>query len=372
MGWFGKVLGGAVGFALGGPVGAAIGLGLGAALDESDGETTPNASGTLNKPLFKSDILWEGKFFDEPFGIFFDIQLKQPLPSRCIALIRAMQTDGTYLKSRTELWRDEDGDFFRVAPVLAEGNFQFYLPYGALSYLPHAQHCFQVQIIQIDEQDNFVQQMGSFFPIVNLSTEESFFSYVIFLYPWIQLGMGMLRCKGRLLPIEVKALREELTSTFQIPEHEMSALKNAMKQNLPTDWEPVLLWLHRRFPAAGELDVLQFLAKLAHAKGEGEVEEEQSRFFIQIMSLYGIPEHIHTEIMSELGMLYTDYYAILGVDKNASWDEVKRTYRQKVSAYHPDKMAMLPPEFQELANQKLKEFNQAYEILEKKIRVTSL
>ncbi|MCS7054100.1 MAG: J domain-containing protein [Ignavibacterium sp.] len=58
-----------------------------------------------------------------------------------------------------------------------------------------------------------------------------------------------------------------------------------------------------------------------------------------------------------------DYYSILGVDINASKEEIKKAYIELMKKYHPDKFAHLSKEFQELANKKAQKINKAYEYL---------
>lgn len=56
-------------------------------------------------------------------------------------------------------------------------------------------------------------------------------------------------------------------------------------------------------------------------------------------------------------MDYKDYYKILGVDRNASDEEIKRTYRKLALKYHPDKNP------DKDAADRFKEINEAYEVL---------
>lgn len=57
-------------------------------------------------------------------------------------------------------------------------------------------------------------------------------------------------------------------------------------------------------------------------------------------------------------MEFKDYYAILGIKRNASQDEVKRAYRKLARKYHPD--INKSPE----AEQRFKEIGEAYEVLQ--------
>lgn len=53
-----------------------------------------------------------------------------------------------------------------------------------------------------------------------------------------------------------------------------------------------------------------------------------------------------------------DYYEVLGVQKGASDDEIKKSFKKMARKYHPD----LHPDDKE-CEEKFKELNQAYEVL---------
>jgi len=55
-----------------------------------------------------------------------------------------------------------------------------------------------------------------------------------------------------------------------------------------------------------------------------------------------------------------DPYAILGVPRGASLDDVTRAYRAQMKLYHPDRVADLGPELQEVAHRKAIEIQRAY------------
>ena len=65
-------------------------------------------------------------------------------------------------------------------------------------------------------------------------------------------------------------------------------------------------------------------------------------------------------------MANKDYYAVLGLEKGASDDEIKKAFRKLAIKYHPDKN-----QGNKEAEEKFKDINEAYQVLsdpEKKAR----
>lgn len=53
-----------------------------------------------------------------------------------------------------------------------------------------------------------------------------------------------------------------------------------------------------------------------------------------------------------------DYYSILGVDRNATADELKKAYRKNAMKWHPDKN----PDNKVQAEKKFQELSEAYQV----------
>lgn len=56
-------------------------------------------------------------------------------------------------------------------------------------------------------------------------------------------------------------------------------------------------------------------------------------------------------------------HQILGIEIGSSPEQIVAAYRQMAKMYHPDRVANLAPEFIELAEERMKEINAAYEVL---------
>jgi hypothetical protein len=66
-----------------------------------------------------------------------------------------------------------------------------------------------------------------------------------------------------------------------------------------------------------------------------------------------------------------DPYAVLGVDRGASQDDIARAYRAQMKRYHPDRVDDLGEELQRVAHEKTLAIQRAYEELREKPRAAT-
>jgi hypothetical protein len=58
-----------------------------------------------------------------------------------------------------------------------------------------------------------------------------------------------------------------------------------------------------------------------------------------------------------------DFYALLGVDRDATLDEVRRAYRERVKGCHPDRLAGVDDDIRQMAERKMADLNEAHRVL---------
>ncbi len=102
-----------------------------------------------------------------------------------------------------------------------------------------------------------------------------------------------------------------------------------------------------------------------HIKARSQYEKEYSYYQNQgeYSSSWETGGGFNQGASNESNRAQKDPYEILGVDRGATIEEIKRAYHRKAAKYHPDKVSHLGEEFRELAEEKFKEINWAFETL---------
>lgn len=116
-------------------------------------------------------------------------------------------------------------------------------------------------------------------------------------------------------------------------------------------------------------DVLDGLFHVA--KADGLLHEREGHFLHRVAQIFEIDErHYQSIVARHVDLGKADPYVVLGVDRGASLDVVRKRYRTLVASNHPDRLIArgVPQEFVAIATTRLAAINGAYEIIEKALR----
>lgn len=114
------------------------------------------------------------------------------------------------------------------------------------------------------------------------------------------------------------------------------------------------------------LDGLFFIAK-----ADGVLHEREGRFLHRISQIFQIDEERYQSILARhVDLGEADPYAVLGIERGQSFEEVRKQYRKLVAENHPDRLIArgLPQEFIAIATTRIAAINAAYELIEKGLR----
>uniref|UniRef100_A0AAQ6IFE3 DnaJ homolog subfamily C member 7 n=1 Tax=Anabas testudineus TaxID=64144 RepID=A0AAQ6IFE3_ANATE len=98
----------------------------------------------------------------------------------------------------------------------------------------------------------------------------------------------------------------------------------------------------------------------------GSKYEEAVRDYEKVYQTEHTKEHKHLLKNAQLELKKSkrkDYYKVLGVDKNATEDEIKKAYRKRALLHHPDRHSGASTEVQKEEEKKFKEVGEAFSVL---------
>ena len=88
----------------------------------------------------------------------------------------------------------------------------------------------------------------------------------------------------------------------------------------------------------------------------------------QIVQYLGITAEDYQLLQAEFLRTDDKYYEMLGLERGATQLDVKKAYRKLALSYHPDRVSHLGPEYTEVAEEKFKMINEAYEKVNKELQ----
>lgn len=209
-------------------------------------------------------------------------------------------------------------------------------------------------------------------------------------YPIMILASQVMKVDNYNKKIEIDEIKKFFVKNFGNEETNqlLRVLKDALNKRYRLD-----VICHRLQESMGysyRIHIYHFLYKIARADGEITLKEE--RLIEEVAKLLGINQRGRTSIRAMFGkfMASSEYgdtnyqwhssskrkskpyapnsnnYAILGLTKDASFEDVKAAHREKAMEFHPDRVAHLGEGHMRIAEEKFQEIQQAYERLKKR------
>lgn len=177
----------------------------------------------------------------------------------------------------------------------------------------------------------------------------------------IGLGAKMAKADGEVTGDEVAAF----TQVFRAPPGFEAPLRRAfdLAKQTTLGFDGYAKRLARRFrhhPAVLE-DVLDGLFHIA--KADGLVTADEEEYLSRVAKIFGFRALDYDRIrVAHLGAPEDDPWALLGLERGAGPEEIKRAYRRAAAQNHPDRLIArgAPMEMQRIADAKMAAINAAY------------
>lgn len=179
------------------------------------------------------------------------------------------------------------------------------------------------------------------------------------------LSASIMKADGKVLKVELDYVKSFFQAQFgnRFTKDHLQILKHFLDSGqIPLN--EICGDIRARMPIEVRVQLIHYLFGIA--KSDGDVSTPEVNAIHRIANMLGISA---VDFESVKNMFYRNVdsdYKILGVDSNASDEEVKKAYRKMAIAYHPDKVAQMGEEYQKGAKEKFQKIQDAYEAIKKR------
>ena len=193
----------------------------------------------------------------------------------------------------------------------------------------------------------------------------------------VHILVKIAQVDGKVTRDEVRTIRHFFQYNLRYSQNQLFWVKELIKEALEStvSLDSLLQEFRQKFAYEPRLILLELIYQVLYANEV--VSQEELQMAWNIGSYLGISAYDQRSIAAKYQAGFRTpgraeeageekYFAILGLAPGADFAEIKAAYRKLSMQYHPDKVGHLGEEFKKVAEEKMKEINNAYEYLKRR------
>lgn len=178
------------------------------------------------------------------------------------------------------------------------------------------------------------------------------------------LSAAVMKADGKVLRSELDYVKSFLAQQFgaQFNAQHLQTLKQFVNSNeIPL--QRICNDIRMRMQPEVRVQLLHYLFGIA--KADGHVSDVEINVIRNIADMMGVSS---VDFESVKNMFYRDVnsdYRVLGIEPDATDEEVKKAYRKMAVKFHPDKVSQMGEEYQKGAKEKFQKIQDSYDAIKK-------
>ena len=179
----------------------------------------------------------------------------------------------------------------------------------------------------------------------------------------IVLVAAVMKVDGKVVKSELDYVKHFFVRQFgqESAKESLQLLKDILKQDILV--KDICIQISNNMDYSSRLQLLHLLLDISLA--DGAINKAESDLIDKISVALGISRNDFVSIKNMFIPETDSSYKILEIERSATDDEVKKSYRKMAMKYHPDKVSHLGDDLRKAADDKFKKVNDAYNKVKK-------
>jgi DnaJ like chaperone protein len=187
---------------------------------------------------------------------------------------------------------------------------------------------------------------------------------------FVRISIQAIKADGHVDQREIDSLKSFFRQQMRYQGHQLQFVEDLIKTGLKQTYSLNELCdeFKQQFSAEPCYVLLDMVYRIISI--DGVITKSEQTMADQIADYLDVPAQVHSRIKSAYQKFNSNtdqYYAVLGVTKTVTKEALKKAYRTASKEHHPDRVQHLGENIRKMAEEKIKQINEAYTYLNKQM-----